>query len=132
MKIQKIRFIAFLIAIGGVAACSIDEGDNECTYSQQGEFTLVTGPDTAVVNEEITLNVSVKMLRECGTFDEFSQSNGYPKEVYPIIFYPDCGCKVANTFTTVPYTFSASVAGQYELRFQTATNPIIKTITVTE
>lgn len=132
MKKFKIRFIAFLIVIGGIAACSIDEGDNECTYSQQGEFTLVTGPDTAVVNEEITLDVSVKALRECGTFDKFSESNGYPKEIFAVVFYSDCNCKVKNTFVTVPYTFSASVPGQYELKFQTATDPIVKTITVTQ
>ena len=132
MKTLKIRFIAFLISIGAIAACSIDEGDNECTYSQQGEFTLVTGLDTALVNEEITLNVSVKMLRECGTFDKFNESNGYPKEVYPVVFYSDCNCKVKNTFVTVPYKFTATVAGQYQLKFYTATDPIVKTITVTE
>lgn len=131
MKKFKIRFIAFLIAIGGVAACSID-GDNECTYSQHGEFTAVTGPDTALPNQEITLNVIVKSLRECGEFHHFVESNGYPKDVYPSVFYPDCGCKLENTLITVPYTFSASVAGEYKLQFQTATSPIVKTITVAE
>lgn len=128
----KIKFIAFIILLAGVTACGIDDGDAECSYSENNEVTLVAGPDTAIVNQEITLNVSVKMLRTCGVFGAFNETNGYPKNIYAQINYPDCDCPVQNTSVTVPYTFSASTPGQYELRFQTATTPIVKTITVTE
>lgn len=133
MKTLKLRLIAFFLVLGTVAACSVDEGDNTCTFSSQMSTTAVTGPDTTPVNTPITLNVTFRIGNDCGVFNRFLETNGYPKQVVAVVDYPGCDCEPTPTATaTKPYNFTASAAGTYVLKFLVdQTVFITKTITVT-
>jgi len=128
------KFVAIIIITATIAACSVDNGVQECTYNQVNPITAVAGPDTVAVDEEITFEVTIKMSNECGELQRFTETNGFPKNISALVIYNDCQCGSTTVSVTEPYTFTASATGTYELKFMTANagTPIIKTITVTE
>ena len=135
MKNIKLKFLALVIIIAGItAACSLD-GDNDTTcYSSGYAFTTsVSGPDSTVVNRPITINLNFKLDNSCGSFNRIAESNGYPKDIFPIVEYNGCDCTTTATTLTKPYIFTAPAAGSYVLRLQKDATPayITKTIVVT-
>lgn len=135
MNTLKLKYIALGIAITGIiAACSLDGGVQECGFTQVNPITAVAGETTMTVTDSIIFDVSVKLTNECGELQQFSETNGFPKKISAVSYYDECQCGSEAVTITAPYTFKASVAGTYELRFVTANadQPITKTITVTE
>jgi hypothetical protein len=134
MKTLKIRFIAFLVMAAALNSCSKDHNESYCFSSKYTEVTSVTGPSSTTVNTPITLDVNYIPLGTCGEFNRFTEGTTFPKEIKVLVDYPDCYCPPTDVTNTVPYTFTASTAGEYELRFTTSNpnTPIVKTITVTE
>lgn len=132
MKFFKSKFLGLLLVISGITACSVDDGDEYCFYQQNTSTTTVTGPETALVNEEITFDVSFKIANDCGSFSGFNQSEGYPKQVVAVVGYNGCNCNEQVTTVTKEYNFTAATPGEYELRFLTTDFYISKFITVTE
>ncbi|MGQ2984687.1 hypothetical protein [Flavobacterium sp.] len=133
MKTLKLRFIALIIVIAATAACSVDNGPQTCFFNAQMATTAVTGPETTLVNVPITFNVTFRVGNDCGVFNRFLETNGFPKQIVALVDYPGCDCTNTPTATqTKPYTFTASAAGTYELKFVVDTNVFItKTVTVT-
>lgn len=134
MKPYKIYFTFVLLAATAFTACSLDaDGDNYCfsqaTIATQG----VTGQDSTTVNVPVTLNVSFRILNDCGAFNRFNETLEFPKDIAPLIDYTGCECEETTGIVSRPYTFNAATAGTYQLRFLTANEnaPIVKTITVT-
>ena len=134
MKNLNFKLIAFLVFITVVGtACSVDNNDNYCFSSSFIAPKAVTGPDTTTINTPIVINVSYIPLGTCGKFNKFNETATFPKEIRILLDYNGCNCPATDKVSTEPYTFTATTAGTYELRFITATNtPIVKTITVTE
>ncbi len=135
MKTIKFKFIALLVALSGIgAACSVDDNDNYCFSSRYTEPKSVSGPETTTVNTPITLNVSYVPLGTCGQFNRFTETDTFPKEIKLLVDYLGCDCPPTEEVSIEPYTFTATTAGVYELKFLTAdaNKPITKTITVTE
>ncbi|MFL9843928.1 hypothetical protein [Flavobacterium rhizosphaerae] len=133
MKIVKLKFLSFLLVLGLLAACSLDAPEQSCNFTAQMSTTGVTGPDTAVVNEPITLQVSFVIANSCGVFSNFHETNGYPKSIVARVNYIGCDCGTTSTTGTQPYVFKSEQPGEYILRFLTedTSAPIEKTITVT-
>lgn len=134
MKTLKFKFIAFLIIITALGACTVDKDENYCFRSLYTAVKTVTGPDTTTVNTEITINVNYIPLWTCAKFNTFSETNTFPKEIKVLVDYEGCNCPTTDKTSTQPYTFKATTAGEYVLKFQTANPaaPVTKTITVTE
>ena len=135
MKNIKLKFLALVIIIAGItAACSLD-GDNDTTcYSSGFAYTsAVSGPDSTIVNRPITINLDFKLDNSCGSFNRIAETNGYPKDIVPVVEYNGCNCTATSTTLTKPYIFTAPAAGSYVLRFQKDDTPayITKTIVVT-
>lgn len=134
MKTLKFKFLALLIAVGTITACSLgDDSDQYCFTQGYVPATTVTGPETTTVNVPITLNVTFSVGNSCGVFNRFAETTSFPKTVVALVDYTGCQCTAVTTPTTKTYTFTAPAAGTYEIRFTTANNtqPIVKTITVT-
>lgn len=132
MKTMKRLFFAFLI-VAGIAACSTDTSDDYCFQQALTGVDEVTGPETTTVNEPIELQVSFKINNGCGEFYRFQESNGFPKQIVAVVNYVGCVCTEMVEEATEPYTFQASQAGEYVLKFAKPDNTFItKTITVTE
>lgn len=131
---MKIKFLTVLILFAIITACSIDnETKDFCAYQAPMATTVVEGPDSTTVNTPVNLNVSFYIGNSCGTFNSFQTSTGYPKSVVAVVDYAGCTCSTESFIQIKPYTFTASAAGTYELRFVTEDEdaPIVKTITVT-
>ncbi|MNK33927.1 hypothetical protein D3C87_524260 [compost metagenome] len=134
MKTLKFKFIAFLIVITAVGACSSDSNEQYCFRSLYTAVKTVSGPDTTTVNTAITIDVNYIPLGKCGVFKTFSETDTFPKEIKVLVDYEGCDCPLTDKVATQPYTFKAATAGEYILKFQTAdpNAPVTKTITVTE
>ncbi|MDV6169949.1 hypothetical protein R1T16_16040 [Flavobacterium sp. DG1-102-2] len=136
MKNLKFKFVAFLIVLACIsAACSVDDNDNYCYFQSYTNPTGVTGPTTTTVNTPITLNVAFIPLGTCGKFNRFAEATTTsPKEIRILLDYEGCSCPPTTKESTAPYTFTATTAGEYELRFVAAdpTKMIVRKITVTE
>lgn len=125
----------FLIFAGMLimASCSTSSSEPYCFTSTGSASLAVVGPDTGQINQQLTYNVSFKILNSCGVFDSFAESTGFPKTVVAKINYEGCSCKNEETTVTKPYTFTATAAGTYVLKFATndVNAPITKTVTIT-
>ena len=140
MKNLKLKFIALLILAAGIgAACSVDDKDNYCFSSAYVPISAVTGPTTTKINVPITFNVSYLPGGTCGKLNHIVESKPTTDEplkrnITVLVDYVGCQCPATDKALTDPYTFTASAAGTYELKFSTSDVkvPIVKTITVTE
>lgn len=124
-----------MIAISAITACSVDDNNNNyCFYNGQMTTLEVTGPTTTTVNVPVTLNVTFRVANSCGAFNRFVQTTTFPKNIVALVDYSGCQCTdTPSGSLTKPYTFTATAAGTYELRFLQENNLYItRTITVTE
>lgn len=131
---MKLKFLLLLATIGIISACSLDDDQPYCYYQSAMATTQVGGPNTTIINTPIQIPVSFVVGNGCGTFDRFNESTGYPKQIVAIVTYEGCQCSEEASTGIQNYTFNATTAGTYELRFLTENEsaPIVKTITVTE
>lgn len=135
MKTIKIKFIALLVLLTGIGACSVDDSDNYCFITKPTGILGVSGPATIAVNTPLTLNVTYTPYGSCGTFNAFSQTSVFPKEITLVVDYEGCECPPTEELRMEPYIFTATTPGDYVLKFRTddSANPFIsRTITVTE
>lgn len=126
----------FLLLAGMLilASCSTSSSEPYC-YTSTGSASLaVTGPETGQVNQQLVYNVSFKIFNSCGAFDSFAESTGFPKNVVAKVNYEGCSCKAEETTLVKPYTFTATAAGTYVLKFATndINTPITKTVVITQ
>lgn len=131
---MKLKFLFLALFAGILAACSLNNDQDQYCYSQHQMATKgVSGPDSTKVNIPIVLNVSFVVGNNCGTFNQFVSTADYPKSVVAVVDYTGCKCDTESTTQTKPYTFNATAAGTYVLKFLTENEaaPITKTITVT-
>jgi hypothetical protein len=133
MKTLKFKFIAFVLVLTAVAACSLDDGKESCDYSQTMATKVIGGTNTptTVVNQPLQISVTFEVNNGCGIFNHFIESTGYPKNIVAQVDYTGCNC--ADTTTnemTKQYTFTAATAGDYVLNFLTADADAPKVVTV--
>ena len=131
MKYLKFKLFAFVLAVGTFSSCGVDDG--ECSASAYEEILGVSGPVTALVDEEIVFEVDFKLPNTCAIFNDFVENNTFPREIAVDVKYEGCTCNAQNVTTTEEYIFSGDEAGEYELRFKTGPDTYItKLVTVTE
>ncbi|WP_417366805.1 hypothetical protein [Flavobacterium beibuense] len=135
---KYLKFLALFLAMTSLSGC-ISDDENYCSQTIYPFATQVTGPDTAITGEEITLNVSFTIVDGCGTFIGFQQNNVYPRNVYPAVQYEGCNCTGNQHITTEGFVFSEDEPGEYEIKFvsgltsdSTSYTYIYKTITVSD
>lgn len=134
MKTLKYNFLALLVAVGSITACSVGDDQPSCYSQGYAATTGVSGPNETTVNVPITLNVSFAVGNSCGEFNRFAETIAFPKDIIATVDYNGCSCTPVSTPISRPYTFTAPAAGTYVLNFVTANSeaPIVKTITVTQ
>lgn len=130
---MKIKLFALTVFICIIAACSSDADEPYCFVRTAAGITAVSGNTTVAVNKPLVFNVTFKTGNNCGEFDAFSETSGFPKNIAAMINYEGCYCGTGESLTE-EYTFTPTATGTYELRFLT-NNPespaITKTVTVT-
>lgn len=133
MKIKTLIASLSLAALIGISACSLSNDEPYCFVRTGTPIVGVSGATTTTINTPITFNVGIKISNSCGAFNSFSETSGFPKEITAIVDYNGCDCDQTESNISKDYSFTATAAGTYELRFQTDDTeaPIVKTITVT-
>ncbi len=104
---------------------------NECYYTIYVGVTDVTGPTTATVNQQITLDVTFNVADSCGSFQAYYEepTNTNEKTITVLAKYLGCDCTAGVVTKTVPYNFKAQATGTYVLKFK-ITNTTFKTVTI--
>jgi hypothetical protein len=131
MSVSKITFLFFSLLM--LSGCDVGSDEQKCHSDSIGVgVTAVTGPETAAVDETITLNVAFKVLNDCGSFQVFNKAATEDATIITVnVQYDGCSCGATDLDRTAPYTFKASVPGVYVLKFRiTNSTYITHTITV--
>jgi hypothetical protein len=131
MKHLKLKLIALFIGLTVISAgCSSDNGD--CSATAYLPITGVTGPETALVNQEIIFTVSAKVYNDCASLTGLEQDAVYPRNIYAQGLFEGCDtCNATpNNTATTEYKFSAEQPGEYKLVFHSELTNITKTVVV--
>ena len=133
MKLLKLKLIALFIGLTAISACSSVD-DSDCTATAYLPITGVTGPETALVNQEITFTVTVRVYNDCASLTGLDQNSVYPRDIYAQGLFVGCsGCTATpNKTTTAEYKFSSATPGEYKLIFHSVDSNITKTVVVSE
>lgn len=132
-----LKTLLILVAIISFSSCDLGTDEQQtCLFYEGSAATAVSGPETAAVNQEITLNVSFTTRENCGSFYNFyevADVNNVNSITITVNSRIDgCDCSKSTT-KTAPYKFKALTAGVYVLKFKKsndANDVITKTITV--
>ena len=134
MKFLKFKLFAFVVALAALGSCDIgSDEDQVCSASVYAPATDVTGPETAIVNQEVSYSVKFNITNTCGSFINFAASSGFPKQIAPVVNYEGCECSNLTSTQVKNYVYTPTQVGTYEFKFLTGTNLYItKTLVVTE
>ena len=112
----------FIILAGGVIffisfpGCKKQEA--KCLLLTTAVVTDVTGPNTALVNQEIDLTAHYYLGNGCGRFEDLeATSNGNTTIISLNAKYEGCICTDVLISGQANYKFKASQAGVYYLKF---------------
>lgn len=127
----KLLIVACLVIL--LVACERNAYLADCAYGDMAPVTNVSGANTAMVNQEILLEVSFGVTNGCGRFGSFDQVNsGNTSTIKVLAFYEGSFCTMNAPILKAEYKFIATHAGTYELKFDKGQgNYLIHTITVT-
>lgn len=108
-----------------LGSCSLGS-DNTCTATALTFANRVEGPRTARVNEDAKFTVYFQANNGCGKFDSFIEaSQGDTVQVAPKARYEGCVCAQVKPSIQADYTFRATRAGKYYIKFLSDTTSFI-------
>lgn len=117
---KKISLIAFVAVL--FASCDISErNSSSCPIIIGVSTTEVTGPEETTVGVPITLEVSYKTKKNCGSFSSFFENPSTDPLVDIITtntYYDQCNCDEIESVDKQNYTFKKSEAGVYTVKFR--------------
>lgn len=133
-----IKLVLFLFLIGGITSCDVGSDSNSGPVYLYVATTGVSGPVTAAVNVEISLDVTFQVTSNCGTFHSFYEEGTVAERTITVLAQYDTAADCDKTAVTrvAPYKFRSAVPGTYVLKFRvnngtTSDSFITKTIVVT-
>jgi hypothetical protein len=133
MKKIKLQVIALVLVVAsGFTSCSNDD-DEPILVTKKSFISAVAGPTTGRVNQELILTVSFGVDNDCGAFNKFVEiTTGNTKEIEVESKYVGTNCNTIPVTKTTPYSFKATTAGTYILKFKkSATEFVTQTIVIT-
>jgi len=118
MKTNKYFIISAGVVISFILFPGCKKQDNKCISHTTAVVTQVTGPNTALVNQEIDLTVLYYLGNSCGQFEKLeATSNGNTTIISLKAKYLGCICADILLSGQANYKFKASQAGVYFLNF---------------
>jgi hypothetical protein len=100
--------------------------NNKCLSYSKAAVITVLGATTGSINQDINLAVSFGCSNGCGQFGSFEQvRTGNTFEISVTAKYEGCICTQDLPVRTQTYTFRASQAGTYQLKFAQLNNSYI-------
>ncbi len=131
MKFKAIALV--LLVTVGFVSCDNDD-DKSSTTIKKSFVSLVTGPTTGTVNQELTLTVTFAVDNSCGTFNKYVETTKYEttKEIEVEAKYEGSNCGTTAVTKTESYKFKAAKVGTYILKFKkSATEFVSQTVEIT-
>lgn len=125
MKNLKLK-AAVLVLLVTVGFTSCNNDDEPSIVTKKSLVSLVTGPTTAKVNEEITLEVTYSVDRNCEVFNRFIETTVDKTKTIEVETKVDgttCNTTPATKKTT--YKFKAAAVGTYILKFKKSTTEFV-------
>ena len=118
MKNLKLKAVALVLFVtAGFASCSND--DEPKIILKKSLVTEVTGPTTANLNEEITLDVTFKVDGNCDVFNKFNEKQVENTKTIEVETREEgTTCDKTPATKKAPYKFKAAAAGTYILKFK--------------
>lgn len=111
-------YIFILIAFAAVISCNKESSNDNCVDYETAYVTSVNGPSTGTVNQDLEFEVDFNIKNGCGKFFGFEESNNVNSKIIKVnTKYEGCVCTDIFVMQTEIYTFRATVAGDYELKF---------------
>lgn len=129
---RRLYFItSILFSALSLLACTRSGDDGDCISFKRAPVEKVEGPATGLVNQEIKLNVVFRCACTSGQLDRFEKStNGDTTTVNVIARYAGCTCLTAAPLQQAVYTFKATEARTYYLKFGAYEHYLTHVITV--
>lgn len=127
MKKKHIILLFPIVLFGLLISCNNDDDkENECMLSKTEYVTSINSPTTGMVNETINIEVNFNVFNGCGGFGKFIETqNGNSRVIEVEANYVGCICTQIVILNTVNYEFTASNAGDYELKFKSSPTEFI-------
>lgn len=125
--------IILLLIISSFSLVSCEKNEPQCWEIAGSGVTSVEGETQTSVNEPLELTIQYRVFNDCGNFYTFFEeiSEGI-KWITVNVKYDGCSCNPQVQIKSEVYTFMASQAGTYVLRFKVTNAEFIeKSITVT-
>lgn len=136
MKKKLVRGVTGILFIATLfTSCDVSNYSNEsnCPVLLSVPATAVTGPTSAAINQEITLNVSYKSRVNCSDFSAFhKQSLANQRTITTTVTYDACACTDSIvSIRTEAFKFKEAAAGVYEFKFKKEADGFVNhTVTV--
>lgn len=134
MKKLKFRAIALVLFVTiGFVSCN-DDDDNSSPITKKSFVSVVTGPTTGTINQELTLTVTFAVDNSCGTFNKYVETtkSETTKEIEVEAKYEGSNCGTTAVTKTGSYKFKAAKVGTYILKFKkSATEFVTQTVEIT-
>lgn len=131
MKLYFTILIGTLLAFSMLLSCKKTK-DNACITHTPAIVAKVSGPNTALVNQEIDLTVSYILTNGCGHFENLeAASKSNTTTITLKARYEGCVCTDILLGGQINYTFKSEQAGAFYLKFLQPDNTyLIDTINV--
>jgi hypothetical protein len=116
----------YVLLVAGLLSCDKPE-ENACGISYaNAPVTRVQGPNSASVNQDLSLSVLFSCFNSCGQFGRIEEtSNADTTTIKVIAKYEGCICLQVFTSGQTIYKFRAARAGTYYLKFWQGENSYI-------
>lgn len=119
MKSMRFMILTLLVTCG-FASCESDDNDETTFDIQKVQVVNIDAPSSALIGEEIKIEVVFIVYNGCGQFGKFIENvNGRTRTISVEAKYIGEICTTDIPRRTVDYTFTPQVAGDYTFRFLT-------------
>ncbi|HET9826247.1 MAG TPA: hypothetical protein VFP87_12995 [Chitinophagaceae bacterium] len=122
----------YLSSLVGLLSCG-KSNNNACNISySNAPVTNVQGPNSGLVNQDLSLSVLCTCFNSCGRFERIDEnSNADTTKIKLIAKYEGCACLDVLTGVQAIYKFRATRVGTYYLKFWQGENSFLTdTITI--
>jgi len=137
-KLTKNIVAAFMLAGLAVTSCQeMNMENSENCFSKEFVYpTDIVSPESAKINEQLSINLKVTLKNSCGSFGGFlakSDSLSQKFNIETIAAYRGCTCTQSASVVDTAYTFTPTVVGTYQFNFKNGDSSYdSKTVIVTE
>lgn len=109
-----------------LTSCDIGDNDDVCIFRQGAFVTAIDTPLTAMVNQQVTVEVSFPVINGCGVFNKFIETtDGNTITIAVEALYDGCVCTADVPTRVTTYSFTPTTAGNFELKFRSSNNNFI-------